>query len=338
MAQPPTFPLLVIDDKRLLEFFWSVAYTYATLQDLDIITERNVFNIPGPIGNAQRVGSRSNDDRNQVIASAGRYYAQLVEGFRSRLSQGPGQVGRYVDGVAARREQLRDSIQQVFARVDGHNSRTFDMLSAAAMVANTTKNLAIVVMATATTVVTVTGGVVAAAPLALIYLGAKVTTGLAPIVLQNASAWDTSVGVAIGKYENGAISVGEGSQKVVDYGMAGLSATYRDEMAHQIRQHRSVLVGLGKDVEFSTKRIVSLMKQRGQQSIINNQAANTYKRLLAERTALEAEKQALAKTTMMSTLKTGLVSRGIPIAFLVQDILGAYNDWYDTQRLIDRTY
>jgi hypothetical protein len=323
------FPLLHLHADEILQFLYSVAYTRAVLEDMAIVTDDNVFGMPGPILNTMRVDSASPGDPQAVLRLALGHFGTLVDGWHARQDQGPEKLKRYFDSLVMRKDQLRAQIKHVHENVNKWNKTTLEFFTTAAQIANVTRALGTVVLAGGAAIAAVGGSGGAA----LVFTGYKVVSGAAGALIDQQDAWENARGIMVGSYDDGALTFGELTQPMVDHAGRRLVTAYRDEMARQIRSQRGVLDRLNKSLAASTKRVIELADAKSFKPGNKILQGQHYRTVVRNRAAIAAEKQAMQHASAKG-IAAGVVRKGVPIVFLALDLMNAWNEYQQTERRI----
>jgi hypothetical protein len=210
--------------------------------------------------------------------------------------------------------------------VDSNNAAFDKGITTAFKTANTVRAVCTVTLAVGASVTGVGG--------ALIFLGYKAVNAAAPEIYKEQSL-DTfkpggaAFGFAIGKYENGIVTIGEAIQETINRGVATSAVIYRKKLLAEFAKNRQYIIDLQSSIKSNAETLLDLVKKQKLNVASKGRMAQTGSDIARDRAKLQAARSTSAGLASSATGMRTVLTRGIPIAFLANDIISAANEWYD---------
>jgi hypothetical protein len=320
------FPIVIFDSTSVMQLLYSCAYARAAAMDALVVDEPTVLNslvkyAPTP----KRIGSLTEGDPMAFRRAVLMIYLRYQSGYNAAL--GTGGALTFLRSCTNVRNDARARLQGLHAFVSKNNATFDEGLTHAFHAANDIRYVCTVALAT--------GALIAGTPGALIFLSYKAVNAYAPDITTLMDR-RTNVGFAVGKYENGVISVGEVSQELMNRGIAGTASAYRRYIASEISKNRQIIVELERSIATNSAMLLKLLKH-GSLSASQKAALTHFGSSLSS--SLPKLQSARAASGLMvgeaSTMRTFL-GKAVPIVFLANDIISAQNEWYDAEQAFDQ--
>ncbi len=325
-----SFPLVVFNDAATSQLIFSCAHSRAAAVDALIIEEPTVMHKLFPHApTPKRMGSKTEGDPEAFSKLVFELYIRDRLAFGAAIKDGTALT--FLFDRVQERDKNRANLQQMAAYVDGNNAMFDKGITTAAQTANTVRAVCTVTMAAGATVTGV-GGM-------LLFLGYKAVNAAAPEFYKEQSLdtfkpGGTAFGFAIGKFENGIISIGEGVQELINRGVAGSAILYRKKLLAAFAQNRQYLISLEKSIAANAETLLDLVTKQSLNVARRGTMAQAGSAIARERAQLQAARSTSAQLASSATGMRAVLTRGIPIAFLANDIISAANEWYDTDLAI----
>jgi hypothetical protein len=320
-----SFPLIVFDDAATSRLLFSCAHSRAAAIDARIIDEPTVLHkllpyVPTP----KRMGSNTEGDPEAFSKMVFNLYVQYQLAFGAALKKGTALV--MLSERVRERDMDRARLQQMSAYVDGSNASFDKGITTAFKTANTVRAVCTVTLAVSASLTGV-GGM-------LIFLGYKGVNAAAPEIYKEQSLdtflpGGTTFGFAIGKCENGIITIGEAVQEGINRGVAASAVIYRKKLLAEFAKSRQHIITLQNSIKSNAETLLDLVTKQKLNVANRGRMAQTASDIARDRAKLQAARSTGAGLASSATGMRAVLTRGIPIAFLANDIISAANEWYD---------
>lgn len=322
------FPIVIFHQEKVLRLLYSCAFARVAAADAQIVIEPTVFNIPG--FSPMRVGGVTENDPKALKFAALEIFHKYLSGYTASLGNGDTLV--FLNKLIMQRENFRARLQAMHEYCMLSNERLDNNLSAAFDATITVRAVCTVALATGATVATLTASA-AAVPAALIFLGYKAANTYA-VDLSKLLDAKTNYGFAIYKEENGVRSLGEGTQEVVNRTFSNTAYRFRNYLAEELKKNKKIIVELEKSIEENAQSLLAAIKKLGDSKNLSSSLRKVIPTLASQisqdRAKLAAARSAAASTSTSGAVTRTLTGRVVPIVFLANDVISAYNEWYDS--------
>lgn len=229
-----SFPIITFDTASVMQLLYSCAYARAAAMDALLIDEPTVMNSLFKYAmTPKRIGSLTEGDPQAFKRAVFLIYYRYQSGFNTAL--GTGAALRYLRSCINVRNEARGRLQNMQDYVNRNNATFDEGLTHAFHAANDIRYVCTVTLAT--------GALLTGTPGALLFFGYKAVNAYAPD-LSKLIDTSTNMGFAIGKCENGVISVGEAFQELLNKGISKTASAYRKHIAAEIMKNRKVIIEL----------------------------------------------------------------------------------------------
>ena len=321
------FPLIVFDAPKVMQLLYACAYARAAAVDACIVDEPAIFN--KSLYLPQRVGSLSEGHPAEFKRGVMEIYKRYQAGFEDSMSRGSSV--QYLESCVRVRDDARQRISQMHEYVNKHNTEQDDALKFAFHTTNAVRAVCTVALAT--------GAVVLGTPGALVFTGYKVASGFATASDNSRMGqYKTAYGLAIGKVENNVISVGDAAQEVLNAGIKKglhyISMNFLKEMRTEFARNRQVVLDLERQIQHHAGTLMRELERKGLSKTAEVMKARLAQGIVQKQAELAAARSTGAQLAAKQTVRSGamrMVGQGIPIVFLANDVISAYNEWYDAE-------